>query len=74
MEATLTQRRQIIEMAVRHRRFVGVEFKSGVINSALANSVWSRNKDEFLDIVEREIDAHELPIGIEMPWGMVIKP
>lgn len=72
--ASLVQRQQVINSAVRHLRSRGKKFKSGVVSAALAASIWSKSEGEFIGIVERVIDQHEIPAGIEMPWGMVVKP
>lgn len=71
---SLGARKNIIRMGLYHLESMGNRFKDGAFEACVAASVWARSKNEFASMIEQTIEEYKIPDGIEMPWGITVKP
>lgn len=70
----IEQRKQLAAMAIENCSYDGRKFKEGAIEAAVCSSIWARNRDQMARLMSEAMDKYEIPQGITLPWGKVIKP
>lgn len=70
----IEQRKQLAVMAIKSCSNDGRKFKEGAVEAAVCSSIWAISRDQMARLMSEAMDKYEIPQGIILPWGKVIKP